>query len=579
LKIKTKSLRGRVILLIILCWALPLLIMSITGSWYVLISQRQDIITNAEVENSHSAGMAVKTLDEAVSLSRNLSRVGTRLGSLYNIWLNGDTEARYSGVNALLNSLLRDNVSGSNRNYVMTGVVFFDSPDICYRLANPDWGGAGSFPAVLERIVSLSIGQDGRIRFYIEDGMIYMMRNLLDRKDFSPFGTVIFCMRAKQVFDGFLQSGEELRSIEYWLNGQYGYIGDEEQALRDDRLRRVRAERETEETISFEGLSLVSQGVSASSQDITARIFLRWNSNPLWHETQIFLTVYFAMIISTVVLLVGALLFFGRHITHPLDTLQGVSKKLEAGELGVQAAPFDKNLDFQQIISTFNSMSGELKNQFERIYNEELALKDAKIMALRSQINPHFLNNTLELMNWEAQLAGQQRISEMIGALSVLLDASLNRSDTREVSLREELGYADAFIFILSKRYGDRLHIEKSVERGLMSIPVPPLVIQPLLENAVQYGFERNREGTITLSVRQMGNHICIEVINLGELSEENRKKIQSLLSSAGETRGAHLGIRNVRERLMLLYGGEETFSITSDGGFTTARITLPIRR
>jgi two-component system sensor histidine kinase YesM len=580
---KPKSLRGSVILLVALCWALPLLILSVTGGWYVLAARKEDVSRNAEQENRLHAERAVLMLDEAITHSRNLSKISVSVhGVLYDIWKLGDSEdrmvARYMGANALLNSQLGYNVTGNNPSYEMAGVVFFDSPEVCYRLTNRDWEGAADFPETLKSLVADSLDEDGRIRFYIDGEYVYLMRNLLDRKDFAPFGTVIFCLEAERIMGGFLQTGQEPRSVGYWLNGVYGHIGDEG-AVPDIGLRPVSMGQEPDEVIYFDGLSLVSYGISTASEDVAAKIVLRWNSQPLWQNIQIISVVYLGMILSSIAILVGALRFFARHVTRPLGVLRDMSKRLEAGALGIQAEPFELNRDFSQIVGAFNSMSAELKKMFDRIYDEELALKDAKIMALRSQINPHFLYNTLELMNWQALLGGQQGISEMIGALSVLLDASLNRSDTREVPLREELGYADAFIFILSKRYGDRLTIKKSIEQKLLNTTVPPLVIQPLLENAVQHGYEKTREREIVLTVRQEGERICIEVANSGALDEADRVKIQMLLSGTGEKRGAHLGIQNIRERLRLLYGGAETFDITSEGGFTSARITLPLKK
>ena len=97
-------------------------------------------------------------------------------------------------------------------------------------------------------------------------------------------------------------------------------------------------------------------------------------------------------------------------------------------------------------------MSGRLKYQFDHIYEEELALKDARIMALQSHINPHFMNNTLEIINWEARLAGNDKVSEMISSLGTLLDAALDRKKQPEVPLKEELTYVKAYLFIMKER-------------------------------------------------------------------------------------------------------------------------------
>ena len=99
----------------------------------------------------------------------------------------------------------------------------------------------------------------------------------------------------------------------------------------------------------------------------------------------------------------------------------------------------------------FVQNQGRLKYQFDHIYEEELALKDARIMALQSHINPHFMNNTLEIINWEARLAGNDKVS--IRSLGTLLDAALDRKKQPEVPLKEELTYVKAYLFI-RRAYG-----------------------------------------------------------------------------------------------------------------------------
>ena len=104
---------------------------------------------------------------------------------------------------------------------------------------------------------------------------------------------------------------------------------------------------------------------------------------------------------------------------------------MDAGRLGSK--------EFAYLGNSFNAMSDKLKNQFERIYKEELALRDAKIMALQSQINPHFLNNTLEIINWEARLADDVKVCQMLEALSTMLNAAMDRKHRPLIHLSEEM--------------------------------------------------------------------------------------------------------------------------------------------
>ena len=109
-------------------------------------------------------------------------------------------------------------------------------------------------------------------------------------------------------------------------------------------------------------------------------------------------------------------------------------------------------------------MSGQLQSQFEHIYREELALRDARIMALQSQINPHFLNNTLEIINWEARMAGDVKVCGMLEALSTILTAAMDRDKRATVHLSQELMYVDAYLYIIKERLGKRLTVHKQID-------------------------------------------------------------------------------------------------------------------
>ena len=96
-------------------------------------------------------------------------------------------------------------------------------------------------------------------------------------------------------------------------------------------------------------------------------------------------------------------------------------------------------------------MSARLQYQIDKIYTEELALKDARIMALQAQINPHFLNNALEIINWEARINENYKVSRMIENLSVMLEATMDRRHRRFITLEEEMSYVEAYLFIKPK--------------------------------------------------------------------------------------------------------------------------------
>ena len=206
-------------------------------------------------------------------------------------------------------------------------------------------------------------------------------------------------------------------------------------------------------------------------------------------------------------------------------------------------------------------MSSQLKQQFDKIYMEEIALRDAKIMALQSQINPHFLNNTLEIINWEARLNGNMRVSQMIEALSTMLEATMNRKADPYNTVAEEMEYVDAYLYIITQRYGEKFTCRKEIDESLLNYKIPRLIVQPIAENAIEHGMSITREGELVIRLyRKREDLLCIEIENNRPLSEEDQAKIHKLLKEGPNPQKEHrvsLGIRNVDQRLRMMYGPE----------------------
>ncbi len=217
-------------------------------------------------------------------------------------------------------------------------------------------------------------------------------------------------------------------------------------------------------------------------------------------------------------------------------------------------------------------------------YAQRMVTKDAQIAALQAQINPHFLNNTLEMMNWQARMNGDAEISKMIEALSTVLDSGINRDGDKLVRLSEELRCADAFLYIMSMRFGQRLNVEKLVDRNVLSSKVPQLILQPILENAIKHGVESVSSGTVWLNIFEEEGNLIIDVINTGkEMGEKDVKRIRDIISGSYKLEhnkpGVHtsIGIYNVNKRIELIYGEEYGLSFhVIDGNKMQFRMIMP---
>lgn len=271
------------------------------------------------------------------------------------------------------------------------------------------------------------------------------------------------------------------------------------------------------------------------------------------------------------------LLYVHRRIVKPISLLSRASRRIEAGELGV-TVPMHGDDELGRLGSAFSNMSRRIQELIDRTYKEEIALRDAKIQAMQSRINPHFINNALETLNWEARLEGSDTMSAMVESLSVLLNASLDRGGRRMVALQEEIEVARAYCYFIGLRFGDRLTVRVEVDPKALQKVVPLLTLQPLLENAVEHGIEPAGGGEIELRGVRAGNSLCLEVINSGKrLTGEDWQRIRTALAGDNQN-GHHLGLANICTRLHLIYGGRADIRVeTDDRERTVVQLKIPL--
>lgn len=190
-------------------------------------------------------------------------------------------------------------------------------------------------------------------------------------------------------------------------------------------------------------------------------------------------------------------------------------------------------------------------------------LAEARLDALRMQINPHFLFNTLHAVSAlvERDPGGVRR---MIARLSELLRHTIDSRATDEVPLREEIAFLRRYIEIMEIRFQGRLHVEMQVDDATLDALVPNLILQPIVENALEHGVNRAAgEGQITISARRDGDRLVLSVRDNGPgVDTQNESGV---------------GLGNTRARLQQLYGDRATLTLkNADGGGTLAEITLP---
>jgi two-component system LytT family sensor kinase len=216
-------------------------------------------------------------------------------------------------------------------------------------------------------------------------------------------------------------------------------------------------------------------------------------------------------------------------------------------------------------LKVWNALRLEIK-----LEEQKRLLLEARLDALQRQINPHFLFNTLNsiasLVRMKPELARQMTVK-----LANILRALLKDHDSY-VPLSEELSFTDDYLDIEVVRFGaDKLRVVKEIDPCTLGVLVPSILLQPLIENSIKHGLEpRIHGGTVTLRSRLLGDRVLIEVADDGV-------GVSTRPTSSLRRTGAGIGIKNVRERLEVLYGAEARFEVVSSPGRgTLVSIEIP---
>ena len=288
--------------------------------------------------------------------------------------------------------------------------------------------------------------------------------------------------------------------------------------------------------------------------------------------------------VATAALIFAAALAVGwvlsRLLSRPLQQLENAMEAFEQDADHFVFRAMRGTREVQNLSDSFGHMVGRIQRLMNTVREEEIVLRKTELKALQAQINPHFLNNTLEIINWEARLADNERVCSMIEALSTMLDAAIGRDGRAQIPLAEELQYVDAYLYITKERLGDRLTLRREIDEAMLPVRIPRLMLQPIVENAVEHDLSR-RGGELCLRVvPQKDGRLLFEIEHDGEMTPDGWARIQDALQSpagpAGPQRGS-VGVRNVAQRLRLLYGEQCSFTITApQPGKILARIVLP---
>ncbi len=249
-----------------------------------------------------------------------------------------------------------------------------------------------------------------------------------------------------------------------------------------------------------------------------------------------------------------------------------VDGKDEIGQLSKQLNMMAKNT--KQLLQEIEE-SNKQKSLMEQKQNH------IKFKMMASQINPHFLFNALESIRMRASLNGEREIAQVVKLLGKLMRNSIEVG-TGKVKLSSEISVIQSYLEIQKFRYRERIHYTLHIDPRTNDLEIPPLIIQPLVENAVIHGIEDVATGgEISVTSKWTSVGVYIAVMDSGKgIDEERLKKIKQMLAENEEKEGIRIGLRNVHQRLLLTYGesaGLEIESVLDKG--TTISFLIPLER
>lgn len=582
-----KSLNKRLLLFMIFCWVVPIAVFFAftTVSYRSSIIEKAEDLMEDEVKNISSA-ISVR-IGEAINLCQRPS-YDNSFEDEWRSYKNGKT-----GWSSYMQSI---SATLASRFYVDSrfNVCAYYSK---YSLRPDSYTSRTGYPnsEYLEKIQP-SIDEFRKLNssyayVTIIDGRMFIIRNLYSTRYYEKYGTLVLEMNKDKIF--YDVPNDYLENMMVCIGNPDDIIDFTDLEDNDERKNIAQAllgkyDENVKWTVNKEYDERYNGYVFQQSYDTYHMgVLLFAERREIYSSIYDMYTIVFAMLILFCPVIWFGMHFFHREIWQPIERLIAVSKQIEGGEIGAaDMGGVMPNLEFNYLRESINSMSYQVKYLFDCAYDEKLARKDAQIQALQAQINPHFLNNTLEMMNWQARMSGDAIVSKMIESLATVLDYRMNRASINEIHLAEELKCTDAYFYIMSMRFGQRLQIDKEIDDTLLYIMVPPLILQPIVENAIVHGVETMKNGTIRLKISHDEANVYIQVKNTSrEMSDQDKERIQAILDGDADKipkipgRHTSIGIRNVNQRIKLIYGEEYGLTIDQqEDQMTVSTITIPYR-
>ena len=286
----------------------------------------------------------------------------------------------------------------------------------------------------------------------------------------------------------------------------------------------------------------------------------------------------------SVLLLTIIYYFYSKKTNKPIKDLKIAMERIQKGDLDTRVQ-VGTNDEIGFLANGLNQMTLELQNHIQKVYIAEIRQREAEIEALKTQIEPHYLYNTLDVIRMTAITKDDKETAEMIDGLSGQLKYLIGGARDM-VTLQAELDSVRNYFKIIKIRYENRFSLEVEVPEELLELKVPQLILQPVVENAVKHGLKPKEEGEGVVAIQGMKSEDRLEITVMDNgigMTEEKMAYVQKLLDSQdtvkhAKSKSASIGLKNVYDRIKLIFGDTYSMEISSFEGIgTIVKYKLPV--
>lgn len=410
------------------------------------------------------------------------------------------------------------------------------------------------------------------------NGHIYLQRTLYHFQDQTVLGKMITEINAPVFYDIVKDISYDTDSEVYIVDRENNIITCQNSELTGEKLSKDFSEAvssgEEQNRIILEGENYVAY--TGSEIQNGWRMVLALPEDYFIRNIEKFRDFIFGLTFLTGVIAFFLIILSSYRITKPLKSLSKAMEKVGQGDFQVNC-PIEGGDEIAALGDSFNQMVRDMGTLIDSVYEQKMLKQQAEMKSLQMQINPHFLYNTLDTMNWIARIRGVNEVGYMAAALGNLMRYSLSENDF--VTIEEELRQLKSYIEIQNVRYGDRMTIVFEIEERTKEYYIPKLLVQPILENAIVHGVENKLEpATIEIKIYAQGDDLYLTVEDDGVgMTQEAIESLMDMDYTASEQRHTSIGVCNVNRRIQAVFGAACGLQVQSQLGAGT-KITLHLK-